>query len=382
VILVKQEISPKDTLMVNLAHYFITKRKYNPVILHGIDDEIWLENMNEDYKIVRIVFGYIHNDEQLGFNMFKTSKIVKDIKRKTFNFKMNVLSIFIDLGEEVNLKSTENNECIYLETEQDLKKYDFLKEYFPGLEEDMHHEEDGFALLLKLGNDISEKSKENADQANKVFEPKLPIVTTILIALNVLIFLFGIFFGARDFLINAFAVYGPFVREGDFYRLITGIFLHADILHLGFNMYSLYVIGSQIESFFGKTKFILIYLFSGLMGSLLSILLNGNVPSIGASGAIFGLLGSMLYFGYYYRVYLGNTLTSQIVPIILVNLLIGFTTSGIDNFGHIGGLIGGFLITMAFGIDEKSDRQSKINGWVFAIVTLLFLIFMNFVYPR
>jgi len=378
----KQEISPKDTLMVNLAHYFITKRKYNPVILHGIDDEIWLENMNEDYKIVRIVFGYIHNEEQLGFNMFKTSKIVKDIKRKTFNFKMNVLSIFIDLGEGVKLQSTENNDCIYLETEQDLKKYNFLKEYFPDLEEDMHHEEDGFALLLKLGNDISEKSKENADQANKVFEPKLPIVTTILIALNVLIFLFGIFFGTRDFLINTFAVYGPFIREGDFYRLITGIFLHADILHLGFNMYSLYVIGSQIESFFGKTKFILIYLFSGLMGSLLSILLNGNVPSIGASGAIFGLLGSMLYFGYYYRVYLGNTLTSQIVPIILVNLLIGFTTSGIDNFGHIGGLIGGFLITMAFGIDEKSDRQSKINGWVFAIVTLLFLIFMNFVYPR
>ena len=97
----KQEISPKDTLMVNLAHYFITKRKYNPVILHGIDDEIWLENMNEDYKIVRIVFGYIHNDEQLGFNMFKTSKIVKDIKRKTFNFKMNVLSIFIYLVEGV-----------------------------------------------------------------------------------------------------------------------------------------------------------------------------------------------------------------------------------------------------------------------------------------
>ena len=368
--------------MVNLAHYFITKRKYNPVILHGIDDEIWLENMNEDYKIVRIVFGYIHNDEQLGFNMFKTSKIVKDIKRKTFNFKMNVLSIFIDLGEGVKLQSTENNDCIYLETEQDLKKYNFLKEYFPDLEEDMHHEEDGFALLLKLGNDISEKSKENADQANKVFEPKLPIVTTILIAVNVLIFLFGIFFGARDFLINTFAVYGPFIREGDFYRLITGIFLHADILHLGFNMYSLYVIGSQIESFFGKTKFILIYLFSGLMGSLLSILLNGNVPSIGASGAIFGLLGAMLYFGYYYRVYLGNTLTSQIVPIILVNLLIGFTTSGIDNFGHIGGLIGGFLITMAFGIDEKSDKQSKINGWVFTIVTLLFLIFMNFIYPR
>ena len=376
----KQEISPKDTLMVNLAHYFITKRKYNPVILHGIDDEIWLENMNEDYKIVRIVFGYIHNDEQLGFNMFKTSKIVKDIKRKTFNFKMNVLSIFIDLGEEVNLKSTENNECIYLETEQDLKKYDFLKEYFPGLEEDMHHEEDGFALLLKLGNDISEKSKENADQANKVFEPKLPIVTTILIALNVLIFLFGIFFGARDFLINAFAVYGPFVREGDFYRLITGIFLHADILHLGFNMYSLYVIGSQIESFFGKTKFILIYLFSGLMGSLLSILLNGNVPSIGASGAIFGLMGALAYFGYYYRVYFGNILKSQIIPLILLNLGLGFVLSGIDNFAHVGGLIGGIFITRGLGIKDKTSKFEMINGLIVTCILIAFICYFAFVY--
>lgn len=378
----KENISPKDTLMINLAHYFITKKKYNPVILHGIDNEIWLENMNEDYKIIRIVAEYIHNDEQLGFNMFKTAKVVKNIKRKTFNFKMNVLSIFIDLGDDVNLQSTENNDCIYLENEKDLQKYKFIYDYFPDIDENMTHKEKGFELLIKLGDSISEKSKRDAEQANKIFTPKVPIITTILIVLNVLIFLFGILFGARDFLINAFAVYGPFIREGDFYRLITGIFLHADILHLVFNMYSLYVIGSQIESFFGKTKFILIYLFSGLMGSLLSILLNGNIPSIGASGAIFGLLGAMLYFGYYYRVYLGNTLTSQIVPIILVNLLIGFTSSGIDNFGHIGGLIGGFLITMAFGIDEKSDKQSKINGWVFVIVSLLFLIFMNFVYPR
>ena len=87
-------------------------------------------------------------------------------------------------------------------------------------------------------------------------------------------------------------------------------------------MYSLYVIGSQIEGFFGRTKFLIIYFLSAIMASLFSILLNSNVASIGASGAIFGLLGAMLYFGYYYRVYLGNTLTSQIVPIILINLLI------------------------------------------------------------
>ena len=97
---------------------------------------------------------------------------------------------------------------------------------------------------------------------------------------------------------------------------------------------------------------------------------------------IFGLLGAMLYFGYFYRIYLGNTITSQILPVILINLLIGFSSSSIDNFAHIGGLVGGIIITMALGVKDKADKNSRLKGIIFTTVIFLFLIYMNFIYVK
>ena len=153
-------------------------------------------------------------------------------------------------------------------------------------------------------------------------------------------------------------------------------FLHGNIFHLLFNCYALFVIGSQLESFVGKSKFLLIYLFSALSGSLMSIVFMRNGVSIGASGAIFGLMGAIVYFGYHYRVYLGNVIKSQIIPLILINLAIGFMGRGIDNFAHIGGLIGGFLITIGLGIKYKSSTFEKVNGLIISIIYVLFLAYM------
>lgn len=175
------------------------------------------------------------------------------------------------------------------------------------------------------------------------------------------------------------ALYPPLVREGDYYRLITCAFLHIGLLHLLFNCYALYVIGSQIESFYGKAKYIIIYLFSALIGSLMSMLFTDAI-SAGASGAIFGLLGALLYFGYHYRIYLGNVMRSQIIPLIIFNLMLGFILVGIDNAAHIGGLMGGILISMALGIKEKTSLTDRINGTIMSIIFLLFIIYMAFVY--
>ena len=101
--------------------------------------------------------------------------------------------------------------------------------------------------------------------------------------------------------------------------------------------------------------------------------------SAGASGAIFGLLGSMLYFGYHYRVYLEGVLKSQIIPLIVANLLIGFLGSGIDNAAHIGGLVGGVLISMAVGVKYKSTNSEKTNGIVMSIILFAFLVYMAFI---
>ena len=104
-----------------------------------------------------------------------------------------------------------------------------------------------------------------------------------------------------------------------------------------------------------------------------------NGVSAGASGAIFGLLGSILYFGYHYRVYLDGVLKSQIIPLIVMNLGLVFILSGIDNAAHIGGLIGGILISMAVGVKYKSTNSERTNGIIMSIILMAFLIYMAFI---
>ena len=183
-------------------------------------------------------------------------------------------------------------------------------------------------------------------------------------------------FNKSDYLILRFGVSRPFIRLGEYFRLLTGTFIHVDIFHLLCNGYALYIIGSQIENFYGKTKFIIIYLVSALTGSLLSICMHETF-SIGASGAIFGLLGSLLYFGYHYRVYFGSVIINKILPVIIFNLVLGFMISGVDNFAHIGGLIGGILISMALGINSKDKKRDRINGAILTIIFIAFLVYLG-----
>jgi rhomboid protease GluP len=104
-----------------------------------------------------------------------------------------------------------------------------------------------------------------------------------------------------------------------------------------------------------------------------------TAPSVGASGAIFGLMGSLIYFGYHYRVYLGNYVKTQLIPLVVINLLIGFSTPTIDNFAHIGGLIGGIVGTMGLGVEGKSTSLEKINGKIISILFILFCIYLAFI---
>ncbi|MCI8461060.1 MAG: rhomboid family intramembrane serine protease [Bacilli bacterium] len=375
-------LDSKNVITMKLLHYFITEKNYNPIILQGVENEIWLENMDEDCKVVRIVSGYIHNDEQFNFDVFKTKRIIKKIKKKTLSFSINVMSIFLDMGDNVtkDINADPKLMCVNVKEEDDIKKNDIIKKIFPDLGGKMKYSENGMELFVKITNDINEHNKEDASRLEKVFKSKVPIITYFLIAFNVFLFFIPWLMGEYNNIISMFCVHGPSIRAGQYYRLFTGMFFHGGVMHLAFNCYALYVIGPQIESFLGKTKYLIIYLVSGLVGAFFSIIFGGDVASIGASGAIFGLMGALLYFGYYYRVYLGNVVKSQIVPLILLNLLLGFLDSGIDNAAHIGGLIGGLFITMALGIKDKSSIFEKINGWIITALFLGFVAYMGLVF--
>ena len=372
-------VSENDEIVMKLLHYFVTEQNYNPIILRGVQNEIWLENLESDYKIIRLVSNYIHNDDQMEMDMYRTEQIMKKIRKKTMSFSMNTLSIFVNIGENVdtNVSYSANIDWIKIDDINDINKFEFVLDEFPTITKVSKFKEQGFELFMKLTNEIGKKNEEDAKKAEDVFTKKSPVITKLFIAINIAVYILTLIYG-KDYFINNFSNYGPFVKNGDIYRLLTAGFLHVSAIHLLCNMYALYVIGPQIESYFGKTKYLIIYLGSLITGNLLSIMFNPGTPSIGASGAIFGLLGAMLYFGYHYRVFLDDVIKSQIIPIIMLNLLLGFMASNIDSAGHIGGLIGGILLAKAVGVKYKSNNSNIINGIIMTLIFIGFLIYMVF----
>jgi rhomboid protease GluP len=147
------------------------------------------------------------------------------------------------------------------------------------------------------------------------------------------------------------------LHEGEYFRLVTPIFIHIGLLHLASNSYALWIVGPQVERLYGSARFLLIYLLTGVGGVVGSYLghysLEGapsNVPSAGASGALFGLFGVLAVFGYKYRRELPSAFRrafgAGIFPVIAINLFIGFTVPFIDNSAHIGGLITGAVLAL------------------------------------
>ncbi len=377
------EVNKKDEVVMMLLHYFITERNYNPIILQGAKNEIWLENLEEKYKVIKISTDYIHNDEQFNLDIFKTKRISNHIKKRVLSFKMEVLSLYLNIGDNVT-KFTENNSdfVTYFKLNKitDLNNINEIKEEFPLIEDHNHFEEEGLELFMKLTNDINKKNERDSKVAESIFTKNTPYITYALLAINILVFImmYVLGNGSQDVitLLNFGALNKELVLSGQVYRIFTSAFIHIGILHLILNMYALYVLGPQLENYFGKIKFIIIYLFSILSGSLVSLLFSSATISAGASGAIFGLLGAMLYFGYHYRVYLGTVLKSQIIPLIVINLAIGLATPQINDAAHIGGLIAGGFISMALGVKGKSDKADIINGIIISFIYVGFITYL------
>lgn len=365
-------MSNTDQLVMRLVHYFITKENYQPILVNGVENEIWLENLDSNYEVVRINSNYIHNNEQLDFDIYKTNSVVKQIKKKTLSFKCKTLNIFLNIGENVKFdEHRKNMDLCKIDVDEGIENNRLL-EIFPDIKNDEISSSDNMDFFINVTNDINVKTEEKNKLFEKTFKKKPIIITYVLIFINVLIFMLSVS-GILD--VNAFSMNKTGIQNHEFYRLITAAFFHADIIHLLCNMYSLAIIGKELENVLGKKKFIFVYLMSAIVSSLLSGVL-GNYSSIGASGAIFGLMGSLLYFGYHYRLYLGNVMMTGIVPVIILNLVIGFMNPMIDNFGHIGGLVGGLFSGMIVGVEGRTDKTDTINGIIITTILIGFLIYM------
>lgn len=370
------KIANKDQMIMSLVHFFVTKENYTPIIVNGTKDEVWLENLENPIKVIRINNNYIHNDEQYKFDVNKLYFVLKQIRKKTLTLKVNALNICLDVSDRVNVTPIKNVNSVSFKGFDDIQKNELINDLFPNISEDLITKNDSLDMIKCVTDDINNATNEKNEFFKKMFSSKKIIVTYALISLCILVYCLSIFYPQ---IFYGGMVNGLYVKSGDYYRLISAVFLHGSVFHLFVNMYSLKILGTQLETYIGKLKFLGIFLISGIFGSLFSVLINGdNSFSVGASGAIFGLAASLVYFGYYYRAYLNAVLINQLVPVILINLLIGFTFTGIDNAAHIGGLVGGYLSSAAFGIKADNNFSEKTNSLLALIVLTAFLFYLLF----
>ena len=198
-------------------------------------------------------------------------------------------------------------------------------------------------------------------------DPRKPVVTTALLAVNVLVFLAMIVSGISPLSPTAEQVlrwganFGPYTAAGQWWRLLTACFLHFGIIHIGFNMWVLYQIGYFTERLFGGTRYLAVYLIAGIGGNVIGLVLHPNVVAAGASGAIFGVYGGLLAFLLRRRGVVNpqaaKAITRSVFIFLGYNLFYGLADRHTDLTAHIGGLAVGFLAGLLLAPDPTRVRR-------------------------
>ncbi len=240
--------------------------------------------------------------------------------------------------------------------------------------------------------EINELVRKKMEGLRIDFKTKAPVATYVILAVNigvyVLLKLFSFYFKAHnpleysieqhkfgDFYNYLIYTYGAkensFIMNGEYWRLVTPIFLHGGLIHLLLNSYFLFSIGKLVERIYGSAKFVFVYMIAGITGNIASFVFS-PAWSIGASGALMGMLGGLLYYGVenpdQFKRYFGYNVVSTIV----INVIFGISTPGIDNYAHLGGLIGGFLACGTVGLGKTANKYfNKLTAGVLTAIAII-----------
>lgn len=194
-----------------------------------------------------------------------------------------------------------------------------------------------------------------SERSGAKLPPWLSQAAYVLIAINVAIYLIeALFFSGRPWL-SAGSNFGPAIQAGEYYRLVTSMFLHGDMMHLVMNGLAIYILGTMVESSIGPRRFLILYFAGGLAGSAASLFFMPVTPSVGASGAVFGFFGYLLYTRWKNPAALSPEVSQWLTTLLIINVVISVIPgTRIDMWGHFGGLAGGFLAGNIVGLPGRS----------------------------
>ncbi|TRM12710.1 rhomboid family intramembrane serine protease [Lentibacillus cibarius] len=356
-------------------------------VLDFSDNEIWLTRKSGKVsKVVRLYHGGFDWKNHMKNDIAQVFQKIKSIKRLLRGKQIEIHNVYIatyapvddweilkkpmQLQDKHQIKmyvyylsdQERNDELQRLQSAIEIKLQDIPASIS---EEEMSKGIDYY--LKQLAEDKNRKQQE----MENLFTNGRPMFTYILLAVNLLVFaLLSISGGSTstETLIRFGAKYNPAIIEnGQWWRIVSSMFLHIGVLHLAMNMLAVYYLGAIVERLFGTARFILIYFLAGIGGGLASFAFTENI-SAGASGALFGLFGSLLFFGVIHKKIFFQTIGMNLLVIIGINILFGLMAPQIDNGAHMGGLLAGFIASAVVHLPGKRAALMQILALILYVL--------------
>lgn len=380
-----------------LAYDLANHQGFDVLHINDTKQELWLEKYeNNTSKVIRILHQGFDWKNHLKRDIAQVFQQTKAMKQLLLGKKIEIFNVYISSHTPVddwevlkkpiqlNEKNSPNMQVYFITDDNEAEEFSRLEMGLGTVINKDHNdqsEEEKEAAInhykYRLSDILYKKNKKMKD----LFSFGKPFFTYVLLVMNLLMFVFLEINGGStnvETLITLGAKYNPSMIAGEWWRLMSSMFLHIGFLHLAMNMLALYYLGTAVERIYGSSRFLVIYFLAGIAGSLTSFTFSMNV-SAGASGAIFGLFGALLFFGIIHKKVFFQTIGRNIITIVAINIMIGFVVPQIDIGAHLGGLIAGFIASAIVYLPQGKKISIQLLSLILYILLLagLFIFGMN-----
>ncbi|NEU30740.1 rhomboid family intramembrane serine protease [bacterium LRH843] len=378
------DVLQHDYYFWRIIHHYVVDKGFR--VLEQQKSEIWLEDELKPHRLYRIVRMDVDWSNWLRQDVHTTVKRFELVRRQLRLSQIEGENMYVSLyppvdswEEIVNARYASHNKKTIVHTTL-IPRHGSTE--MPARElslppvSDKESVEELEQAISTIQKRINEVKKEREEKERSLFSYGRPVVTyMLLLAVAVMFYILEKNGGSTKVLtlIEFGAKYNPLILTGEWWRLVSSMFLHIGFLHLMMNSLALYYLGGAVERMYGTGRFIIIYLIAGLIGSIASFAFNAQVAA-GASGAIFGCFGALLYFGMIHKKLFLRTMGKSVFMILGINLVFGFTIPMIDNGAHIGGLIGGFLASAIVHLPKHKWSFRQVGAFVLTGVAVTLLL--------
>lgn len=382
--------------LFQVAYRLMKNENYRLIHMKENEKEIWLEKTeHKETNVIRIQQGGFDWKNYLKRDIAQVFQLTKRMRKLFTGKRVTIHNLYVSAYEPVDewdqlkkpLKLDEKGRPVkmyvyYITAETKEHELSRLRDALslttfsinaPSTDQEAN---EAFTLYQQTFHRFihSAKKKEN------VFSFGKPFFTYIIIGINMLMYLFlEMGGGSMDIptLIQFGANYNVSMAvDNEWWRIISSMFLHIGLMHLILNMIALYYLGSIVERIYGAKRFLLIYFLSGIGGGLASFMSPESI-SAGASGAIFGLFGALLFFGVMYKKIFFQTFGKGVLLIIGINIVFGFSVPNIDMAAHIGGLVTGFTASAIVYVPNKKNISIQLGAGILYLFFIAAMIFMG-----